>query len=126
MNKTLVFAIFDFDRFSKHDQIGEVKVPLCQIDLAQTIEEWRELQSVEGEGGQVRCIFILAMTLIPFYYQESPSNKSSLVLTFLYHFPSSITFHYEFKTSIWWGIMSDNWWLLSLFYRHIFSPTHSN
>lgn len=54
MNKTLVFAIFDFDRFSKHDQIGEVKVPLCQVDLAQTIEEWRELQSVEGEGGQVR------------------------------------------------------------------------
>lgn len=57
MNKTLVFAIFDFDRFSKHDQIGEVKVPLCQIDLAQTIEEWRELQSVEGEGGQVWSIF---------------------------------------------------------------------
>lgn len=53
MNKTLVFAIFDFDRFSKHDQIGEVKVPLCQVDLAQTIEEWKELQSVEGEGGQV-------------------------------------------------------------------------
>lgn len=52
MNKTLVFAIFDFDRFSKHDQIGEVKVPLCQVDLAQTIEEWKELQSVEGEGGQ--------------------------------------------------------------------------
>lgn len=53
MNKTLVFAIFDFDRFSKHDQIGEVRVPLCQVDLAQTIEEWKELQSVEGEGGQV-------------------------------------------------------------------------
>ncbi|KAL5279617.1 SYT2 family protein [Megaselia abdita] len=53
MNKTLVFAIFDFDRFSKHDQIGEVKVPLCTIDLAQTIEEWRELVSVEGEGGQL-------------------------------------------------------------------------
>lgn len=53
MNKTLVFAIFDFDRFSKHDQIGEVKVPLCQVDLAQTIEEWRELQGVEGEGGQL-------------------------------------------------------------------------
>ncbi|KAJ9585136.1 hypothetical protein L9F63_003088 [Diploptera punctata] len=53
MNKTLVFAIFDFDRFSKHDQIGEVKLPLCQVDLAQTIEDWRELQSVEGEGGQL-------------------------------------------------------------------------
>lgn len=56
MNKTLVFAIFDFDRFSKHDQIGEVKVPLCQVDLAQTIEEWRDLQSVEGEGGQVSIV----------------------------------------------------------------------
>lgn len=59
MNKTLVFAIFDFDRFSKHDQIGEVKVPLCQIDLAQTIEEWRELQSVEGEGGQVSSYLLI-------------------------------------------------------------------
>lgn len=53
MGKTLVFAIYDFDRFSKHDQIGEVKVPLCMVDLAQTIEEWAEVTSVEGEGGQV-------------------------------------------------------------------------
>lgn len=53
MAKTLVFAIYDFDRFSKHDQIGEVKVPLMMVDLAQTIEEWKELSSVEGEGGQL-------------------------------------------------------------------------
>lgn len=51
-SKTLVFAIFDFDRFSKHDQIGEVKVPLNTVDLAQTIEEWKDLTSVEGEQGQ--------------------------------------------------------------------------
>merc|ERR1719323_2238247 len=37
--------IFDYDRFSKHDQIGEVKLPLCQMDLAQTINEWRDVQS---------------------------------------------------------------------------------
>jgi len=49
--KTLVFAVYDFDRFSKHDQIGEVRIPLNQIDLAQTIEEWRDLTSVEGEQG---------------------------------------------------------------------------
>ncbi|XP_015795912.1 synaptotagmin-1 [Tetranychus urticae] len=51
--KTLVFAVYDFDRFSKHDQIGEVRIPLNTIDLAQTIEEWRDLTSVEGEQGQL-------------------------------------------------------------------------
>lgn len=78
MNKTLVFAIFDFDRFSKHDQIGEVKVPLCQIDLAQTIEEWRELQSVEGEGGQVISQLIYSFLSVVFY--DSPVNASKIYL----------------------------------------------
>ncbi|XP_074595983.1 synaptotagmin-1-like [Brevipalpus obovatus] len=52
-SKTLVFAVYDFDRFSKHDQIGEVRIPMNTIDLAQTIEEWRDLTSVEGEQGQL-------------------------------------------------------------------------
>lgn len=51
--KTLVFAVYDFDRFSKHDQIGEVRIPLNTIDLAQTIEEWRNLTKVETSGGQL-------------------------------------------------------------------------
>src|SRR5882672_1015268 len=41
------------NRFSKHDQIGEVKIPLNQINLAQTIEEWRDLSSVEDTQGQL-------------------------------------------------------------------------
>ncbi|XP_018495410.2 synaptotagmin 1, partial [Galendromus occidentalis] len=47
--KTLVFAVFDFDRFGKHDQIGEVKIPMNSIDLAQTIEEWRDLTSADND-----------------------------------------------------------------------------
>ncbi|XP_077864937.1 synaptotagmin 1 isoform X1 [Saccoglossus kowalevskii] len=50
--KTLTFAIFDFDRFSRHDVIGEVKVPLNTIDLGRVIEEWRDLQSAEVPGGE--------------------------------------------------------------------------
>ncbi|VDK47966.1 unnamed protein product [Anisakis simplex] len=42
-NKTLVFAIYDFDRFSKHDQIGQVLIPLGKIDLGQVIEEWKDI-----------------------------------------------------------------------------------
>lgn len=46
-------AIYDFDRFSKHDIIGEVKVPMNTVDLGQPIEEWRDLQS--GEKEEVRA-----------------------------------------------------------------------
>ncbi|CAB3404809.1 unnamed protein product [Caenorhabditis bovis] len=42
-SKTLVFAIYDFDRFSKHDQIGQVLIPLGKIDLGQVIEEWKDI-----------------------------------------------------------------------------------
>lgn len=40
-------------RFSKHDQIGEVKIPLNTIDLAQTIDEWRPLTEVKADSEQV-------------------------------------------------------------------------
>ena len=34
MGKTLVFAVFDFDRFTKNDEIGEVvfNVTLVRVD----------------------------------------------------------------------------------------------
>lgn len=51
-SKTLVFAIYDFDRFSRHDIIGEVKVKLSQVDLGSVVEEWRDLQSAEVPGGE--------------------------------------------------------------------------
>jgi len=48
-SKTLVFDIFDFDRFSKHDQIGAVHVPLNSVDLGRVVEEWRDLVSPEND-----------------------------------------------------------------------------
>ena len=30
--KTLVLALYDFDRFSKHDMIGQIHVPMNSID----------------------------------------------------------------------------------------------
>ncbi|XP_025099640.1 synaptotagmin-1 isoform X1 [Pomacea canaliculata] len=49
-SKTLVFAVYDFDRFSKHDQIGQVQVPLNSIDLGRVLEEWRDLTSPDSES----------------------------------------------------------------------------
>ena len=47
--KTVCMSVFDYDRFSKHDIIGEVKIPMNTIDLGQPIEEWKDLESVEKE-----------------------------------------------------------------------------
>ncbi|XP_046550369.1 synaptotagmin-1 isoform X2 [Haliotis rubra] len=49
-SKTLTFAVYDFDRFSKHDQIGQVLVPLNSIDLGRVVEEWRDLTSPDNDA----------------------------------------------------------------------------
>ncbi len=54
--KTLVMSVYDFDRFSKHDVIGEVKIIMNTLDLAQPIEQWRDLDSAEKE--EVHLSFI--------------------------------------------------------------------
>ncbi|XP_061466112.1 synaptotagmin-8 [Rhineura floridana] len=40
---TLVMQVYDFNRFSKHDIIGEMRLPLADIDLQHVIEQWHEL-----------------------------------------------------------------------------------
>lgn len=47
--KTLCMSVYDYDRFSKHDVIGEVKLPMNTIDLGRPIEEWRDLESADQE-----------------------------------------------------------------------------
>jgi hypothetical protein len=47
--KTLVFAVYDFDRFSRHDQIGEVQIPLNTVDLGKVIREIKDLTPPPGE-----------------------------------------------------------------------------
>ena len=55
MGKTLVFAVYDYDRFSKADAIGEIRLPVCQLDLASSKDNWKDLQSIQGDG-VVSCI----------------------------------------------------------------------
>ena len=47
--KTLVMTVYDFDRFSKHDAIGDIKVTMNKVDFSHVTEEWRDLQSAEKE-----------------------------------------------------------------------------
>jgi hypothetical protein len=58
-SKTLVFAIYDFDRFSRHDQIGEITIPLNKIDLGKIVEETKEIGPPPGEKENVNFILFL-------------------------------------------------------------------
>ncbi|XP_061198447.1 synaptotagmin-8 [Neopsephotus bourkii] len=40
---TLVMQIYDFNRFTKHDIIGEVRLPLATVSLQHVIEQWSDL-----------------------------------------------------------------------------------
>ena len=41
--------MFDWDRFSKNDPLGEVKLGLGYFDLSRGVTEWRQLQNYSGK-----------------------------------------------------------------------------
>ena len=63
MTKTLVFAVYDYDHFSKHDAIGEVRLPVCQMDLAQAKEIWKDLSSIVGDGKVSNIFYVYSFPI---------------------------------------------------------------
>uniref|UniRef100_A0A673IUT4 Synaptotagmin n=1 Tax=Sinocyclocheilus rhinocerous TaxID=307959 RepID=A0A673IUT4_9TELE len=63
--KTLVMSVYDYDRFSKHDIIGEVKLPMNTLDLGKPIEEWRDLDSVEKEEPEKLGDICISLRYVP-------------------------------------------------------------
>ena len=51
--KTLVLQVWDHDRFTKDDPVGEVQIPLWEIDLYKVSDDWRDLSEVTGKPGKV-------------------------------------------------------------------------
>eukprot|EP00092_Neocalanus_flemingeri_P001913 GFUD01002043.1.p1 GENE.GFUD01002043.1~~GFUD01002043.1.p1 ORF type:complete len:1721 (-),score=424.93 GFUD01002043.1:78-4745(-) len=52
--KTLIFQVFDWDRFTKNDPIGEIKIQLGHVDISKPLQEWRVLQAITGKPTSVR------------------------------------------------------------------------
>lgn len=48
--RTLYMQVFDYDRFSRDDPIGEVIIPLCDVDLTVNQTLWRSLQPCKGHA----------------------------------------------------------------------------
>jgi len=62
--------VLDYDRFSRDDPIGELCVPLCDVDLANGETLCRALQSCKGQAVSLsvylRCCILLAFD-VAFY-----------------------------------------------------------
>uniref|UniRef100_A0A4W4ERC8 Synaptotagmin n=1 Tax=Electrophorus electricus TaxID=8005 RepID=A0A4W4ERC8_ELEEL len=63
--KTLVMSVYDYDRFSKHDIIGELKLPMNTVDLGQPIEEWKDLESAEKEEPEKLGDICISLRYVP-------------------------------------------------------------
>lgn len=48
--KTMVLAVYDFDRFGKHDIIGKIEIPMNSIDLGQVYEATKELEAADKDS----------------------------------------------------------------------------
>ena len=55
--QTLVFKIYDYDRFTKHDQIGLIQLPLNSMDIGVTIREWRNIELPPKQTNVIRFYF---------------------------------------------------------------------
>ncbi|XP_059191501.1 synaptotagmin-1b [Centropristis striata] len=63
--KTLVMTVYDFDRFSKHDAIGAVKILMSSVDFSQSLQEWRDLQKAEKEESERLGDICLSLRYVP-------------------------------------------------------------
>ncbi|CAM4579949.1 hypothetical protein PO909_032324 [Leuciscus waleckii] len=63
--KTLVMTVYDFDRFSKHDAIGDVRVQMNKVDFSHLTEEWRDLQKAEKEEHERLGDVCLSLRYVP-------------------------------------------------------------
>jgi len=57
--KMLYMKVLDYDRFSRDDPIGEVCIPLCDVDLANGETLCRDLQSCKGHAVCLLCYWVI-------------------------------------------------------------------
>merc|ERR1739846_139996 len=64
-DKTLVMAVYDYDRFSSSDQQSEIQVPLNSIDLAGPVDEWKDLAPLDDGSNQYLGDLCISLRYVP-------------------------------------------------------------
>lgn len=62
VNKTLYLLVLDYDRFSRDDPIGEVCLPLSELDLGAGLTLWKTLMPCKGAAVGALNAVILALS----------------------------------------------------------------
>ncbi|BFZ09576.1 hypothetical protein BsWGS_12614 [Bradybaena similaris] len=55
-DKSLMFHLYDYDRFSRHTSVGEVQISMRDVDVSNSVEMWCDIQrqhKVIGESGEM-------------------------------------------------------------------------
>jgi len=60
--------VLDYDRFSRDDPIGEVCIPLCDVDLANGESLCRDLQPCKGHAVSLLFSLRYLMTVVHSLY----------------------------------------------------------
>lgn len=109
IESTLVMQVYDFNRFSKHDIIGEIRLSLSTVDWNHVIEEWRDLSEASKHEVQLNTFSSSKLGHKWFAVQSvflyEPENWRSWIAVFQYgwwsrhHRPS-----YKITMAHWWLI----------------------
>ncbi|XP_072129248.1 synaptotagmin VIII [Mobula birostris] len=62
---SVVMQVYDFNRFSKHDIIGEVRIQLAQVNLNHAVEEWHDLTKAQKEEDVEHGDICISLRYVP-------------------------------------------------------------
>ncbi|XP_065350081.1 synaptotagmin-5 isoform X2 [Cloeon dipterum] len=63
-SKELVLQVFDFDRFSRNDVIGEVRIRIDELDLSSSLEIWGEITRNKKPPEEMQEV-LLSLSYLP-------------------------------------------------------------
>ncbi|CAD5126098.1 DgyrCDS14269 [Dimorphilus gyrociliatus] len=73
-NRILYMQVLDYDRFSRDDPIGEIALPLADVNLAEGKTMWKNLQPCKGHSGR------LGELLLSLCYQPAQGSLTIIVI----------------------------------------------